>query len=237
MACLVLNFDINKTIIMSDIGAGRDIFGTLNSLLSECVWGIFDATIPKENRAPIDWVVCCDSPSVDPPVTGAVTFGAYLEDHTCMAKKERTAIKTTFTNSGCIGEKFRPYLLGIQSAMMVQEKREVPSSCEDLFQSEYYHILPSFFAAVQYLVQHSVNFRIVFRTFGVDIPSIAKEFNLFCEGRHPYFPLPCPIDGTNVSYPYDLRLHIPQGSGKLLRTGDGPNGIQLAYVSHDQVIC
>lgn len=236
MACLVLHFDINKTIIMSDIGAGRDIYGTLNSLLSECVWGVYDASIPVEKRVPSDWQICCESPCAHSPVVGAVTFGAFLEDHTSMIKKDRTAIKTTFTNPGSIGERFRQYLLDIQNAMMLPSAVDINSSCADLFQSGCYHILPSFFAVIRYLVENNINFRIVFRTFGVDIPAIAREFNLFCEGHHPYFSLPFPVDGNHSTYKNDLRLHLPDGSGKLIRTQEGPEGVQLAYVSQDKVI-
>ena len=36
---LILHMDINKCIIMSDISANRDFHQTLNSILSECVYG------------------------------------------------------------------------------------------------------------------------------------------------------------------------------------------------------
>ena len=230
MTRLVLNFDINKTIIMSDIGAGLDIFDILNSLLSECVWGVFDGGLPLEARKPADWKICLNTPYAHPPVDGAVTFGAYLEYHTTTPKKERVAIKTKFTNPGCIGEVFREYLLKIQSAMLVPNL-----SSGIVSSSEYYHILPSFFELVKYLVQNNVDFRIVFRTFGVDVPSIAKEFNQFCEGKHPLFPLLFAIDGSLAAYPLDRRLHLPMGSGKLNWIKEGSKGVQLAHVSNSQV--
>ena len=36
---LVLNFDINKTIIMSDAAQGSDLDAMINSLLGDCAWG------------------------------------------------------------------------------------------------------------------------------------------------------------------------------------------------------
>ena len=35
----MLNFDINKTIIMSDAAQGSDLDAMINSLLGDCAWG------------------------------------------------------------------------------------------------------------------------------------------------------------------------------------------------------
>eukprot|EP01034_Spumella_vulgaris_P023436 gene23436-29654_t len=83
-----------------------------------------------------------------------------------------------------------------------------------------------------------LKFRILFRTFGVDIPNVAYEFNLFCEGKHPYHShsLGVKLDGSDVDYPHDLRLHLPLGSGCLRRTGDGKDGMHLAYVDKNKAV-
>ena len=39
--------DLNKSIIMSDLSAGRDVYQTLNSLLSECIYGLVPYNIFK----------------------------------------------------------------------------------------------------------------------------------------------------------------------------------------------
>ena len=60
---------------------------------------------------------------------------------------------------------------------------------EKILECGSYHIIPSFFKLISYLHSEKINFRLIFRTFGVDIEKVAFEFNLYCEGKHPLFPL------------------------------------------------
>ncbi len=174
-----------------------------------------------------------------------MTYGTYLEDYTGTPKKERVRIKNGYTESGCIGERFRPYFDILQETLRIDKAQSpvpVPlgpdtRDVDEPFHSGYYHILPSFFKMIEYLVSESTEFRILFRTFGTDIANVAREFNLFCEGRHPYHrsSLPHKLDGSDPLYRRDLRLHLPQASGCLRRTGDGSTDVHLAYVDRDKV--
>jgi hypothetical protein len=76
---LLLHFDINKTIIMSDKSAGAAFDSMLNSLLSEAAWGTFDKNIPKEARLPTHWILESRSPSSQPPNNekDLVTYGKF----------------------------------------------------------------------------------------------------------------------------------------------------------------
>jgi hypothetical protein len=49
-------------------------------------------------------------------------------------------------------------------------------------------MIPSFFEAIIELERMGRSFAVIFRTFGVDIPKIAEEWNLFCDGKHPSYP-------------------------------------------------
>jgi len=49
------------------------------------------------------------------------------------------------------------------------------------------YLVPSFFKVINHLRDLGVDFDIVFRTFGTDIIDLSKEYNLFCEGKHPMF--------------------------------------------------
>jgi hypothetical protein len=93
---LILHFDINKTLIMSDPVANISIDKMLNSLLSECIYG----TVSKNNnsndvnqinndnqenvfdndcRYRVDnWTILNSIPCLLPPHTDAVTFGMYI---------------------------------------------------------------------------------------------------------------------------------------------------------------
>lgn len=230
---LCLHFDINKTIIMSDIGAGRDLLGTINSLLSECTWGLYSADKHKHLREVDDWVICHNEPGVVPPVINSVTFGTFLEDFTGLEKKERTRLKTAYTHNGEVGERFSPFVDTICKSLQLSERVNEVTDVDDLFHQGCCHILPSFFVMVEYLVQEQIDFRIVFRTFGVDIANVAREFNVFCEGRHPYHPytLPYKLDGSDSRYARDLRLQLSQTSGSLRRDGTGSDGVHLSIAT------
>jgi hypothetical protein len=84
----------------------------------------------------------------------------------------------------------------------------------ELFPEGYLAMLPAFFALIARLHTLGVDFRIVFRTFGIDIPRVAKEFNMFCSGQHPlssrYLPEGVKMDGSGGTV--DRRLHLPHRS-------------------------
>ena len=72
---LVLHFDINKTIIMSDPVSNISIDHMLNSLLCESIWGVVDVgthdtsdEAKKQNKWALDaWKMCSTVPSPAPP--------------------------------------------------------------------------------------------------------------------------------------------------------------------------
>lgn len=64
------------------------------------------------------------------------------------------------------------------------------------------------------------DFRLVFRTFGLDLLEIAQEFNAFCEGQHPCF------GDVRLDHDPDLRVKLPWQAGKPAETM--PNAIDGA---------
>uniref|UniRef100_K3WBH3 Uncharacterized protein n=1 Tax=Globisporangium ultimum (strain ATCC 200006 / CBS 805.95 / DAOM BR144) TaxID=431595 RepID=K3WBH3_GLOUD len=74
--------------------------------------------------------------------------------------------------------------------------------------AEYLFIVPSFFRFVQYLHARGSHFNLIFRTYGDDLARIAQEFNCFCEGKHPFFPLTEDqlMDGSHGGV--DRRMHL-----------------------------
>jgi hypothetical protein len=105
----------------------------------------------------------------------------------------------------------------------------------EMFSDGFYHILPSFFRFVDYLVSNRYDFRIVFRSFGVDTGNVVREFNMYCEGNHPFEHPKQKLDGTDEDYPIDLRIRLPYQSGSFLRTSDDAKGIHLSYINKDSV--
>ena len=76
-----------------------------------------------------------------------------------------------------------------------EEKKTI---IENMIQSGYYHIIPSFFKLISDFHESSIDFRIIFRTFGSDIENVKEEFNLYCEGKHPLFPLNDVLNKSNI---------------------------------------
>lgn len=241
---LCLHFDINKSIMIADTGAGRDLHGSLNSLLSEAVWGHYDRTIPKDSRSAKDWIPL-NYIGANPPQSDAVTFGEFLEEHTILTKAERRAIKTSFTSNEIGKEYISQFQTLIEyldytspqwgfSSQVIAEARALP-----YLSSGYFHILPSFFQLMNHLIDlDHLDFRIVFRTFGVDTAHVASEWNLYCCGRHPFFQPKKLLDGSQSDFPFDYRLHLPSHSAIIRHSHDGAHGqgVHMSYVDHQQVI-
>ena len=239
---LILNFDINKTVIISDVGAGVSFDDMLNSLLSECVWGTIRTDTTKETRTAEDWILfssvpTTSQPSIDNDIEPLVTFGDYLETYTKATKHERGVLKRNFTKPGGKGEIFRPYLEELRSAMMVDTSvvDVTRLSTIEYLNEGIYHIVPAFFELMIELDKRRWDFRIVFRTFGVDTDRVAHEYNLFCSGHHPLYPH---VLMNGEAGTIDRRLIVPQFTGKLKRISNDPNsGLLFACVSDKNVSC
>jgi hypothetical protein len=231
---LCLHFDINKSIIMTDVSSGRSMEQTLNSLLSECTWGVCDER-PFSERTEKDWKWCHPEPCTDCPVPGAVTLGTYMEDMTPVPKKEQTKIKRAFTEDGSLGQVFRPYRAKLDAALRVPAGTD--STASPVLSSGYYHLIPSFFRVIDYLAEQNIEFNILFRTFGVDIDNVCEEFNLFCCGKHPLFVPHRLLDGSDPHYTKDLRIRLPYFHGRISHTDESNSGIHMTYRSPDEVSC
>lgn len=224
---LQLHFDIDKTLIVSDPVSGKDTPAMVNSIISEVVWGKVD---PHTG----EWTCISRHPSTvspEPDDSSVMTFGEYLEnvkfrreeirgymdDHKAepikkanAAKKAQAAkLKTHFTEPGQIGEQFHGDFENLMSYL------EVPPEVKKLddhniFKDGRYAILPSFFHLLVHLQKEQRDFSITFRTFGTEIEEVAREFNLFCEGKHPLFPH-ARADGSEGTL--DRRLDTKQHIG------------------------
>lgn len=236
---LVLHFDVNKTLIMADPVSGVKAEDMYNSLLSECIWG----TVTTKEGEPIshlDWKLHSPTPYQDnpnpyhnPPL---VTYGDFMDKH-CKDRKEKKRLKTSFTEPGFAGEACKEYIATIQKAMTPPPPKAGSGDLPEFLRRGQYHIVPAFFRLVRTLDNRGVDFSIIFRTFGIDIAPISIEFNLFCEGKHPFFPLgpSARMDGSVPGKP-DRRLHLPSRCGKFLRVGDDKADSLLAHVSEDQTM-
>jgi len=96
-------------------------------------------------------------------------------------RKVRNYLIGQFTSPGQPGHCFRPYFEYLRDALKVPDFSQGDNE-------KYHFILPSFFECLIALKKRTQPFQLIFRTFGDDLPEIINEFNLFCAGKHPYFP-------------------------------------------------
>jgi hypothetical protein len=234
---LILHFDINKSIIMSDIGAGVSNKEMLNSLLSECVFGYIKENTRKETRGAFEWILVSEYPSTTPPPDSGktlLTFGDYLENHTTLTKAQRVPFKRTFTAIGGIGEKFKGFVDEMCRCLTPPQEAIIQANETGLnfFSNGSYHIIPAFFNLIVELDKRCWDFHIVFRTFGEDSARVAEEFNAFCNGAHPCYPH---IKMNGEHNRVDRRLQLPMKSGCLRRVSSDSKGVLFASVNENQV--
>ncbi|KAL4174898.1 hypothetical protein KRP22_006827 [Phytophthora ramorum] len=114
---MVLHFDLNRTVLMSDAAGGRTMENTVDYLLSECSWGYVNPQRPSE------WICVSDASSIEPPIAATdksnelISYKQFVDDaHPYQslataqgsnidqvkavnktAKKKRTALQSAFT--------------------------------------------------------------------------------------------------------------------------------------------
>jgi len=178
---LVLNFDVNKTVIMSDRISGKTTKQVVNAELATVAWGM-----DVEGR----WVLQYPELSTHRPTTkqstaligwtnpdDLITYADWLEKAYPKGenKKKRFNLSGSFTDEGKPGASFA------EKAREFEAGLNRPDGTPNL-------LLPSFLHSLVSLKRTQRSFTIVFRTYGEDLEDIAADLNDFCEGRHPLFP-------------------------------------------------
>ncbi|OQR84867.1 hypothetical protein ACHHYP_12572 [Achlya hypogyna] len=235
---LVLHFDLNRTIVMSDVAGGRSMENTLNYLLSECTYGRVDGN---------QWVCVSKEPSLAPPAPSLVTYKKFVDDmypYNSMAvgamedvkafnksqKKQRTALQSAFTSGP--GLPVAPSYNHVLDCLHFPEgptrdaAKEAArslgdSGLKDAWSAGRYYLLPSFLHFLVYMAETSsdaIELSVVFRTFGEDITEVAKELDFLCNGTHPLFP--------GKTLPESMRLQPPYAT--FYRNGFDAQGTALA---------
>ena len=212
---LVLNFDINKTLILKDKTKKYDLEKCLKSSIVDYAWGIYDDS--KKT-----WTLTENYLSHKKPRPELVNYYKYIKlvyksktEEEIPDREERfkknQEIKATqdrlyqeFLNKGQPGEKlidlYNDYLKRVKipkeiMSEIYKENSIYPSFYKDLYENDFIFIFPSLFRTMIELQSQNRIFTIIFRTFGLDFDDIIKEYNAFCEGNHPLF------NGSNKKYP------------------------------------
>ncbi|KDO28550.1 hypothetical protein SPRG_06408 [Saprolegnia parasitica CBS 223.65] len=238
MKKLVLHFDLNRTIVMSDVAGGRSMENTLNYLLSECTYGRVDGN---------EWVCVSKEPSLAAPSPSLVTYKKFVDQlypYNSMAsgamedvkafnksqKKQRTALQSAFTSGpGLPIASSYTHVLdclhfpegALRDAAKEAAKSLDESGLKEAWSAGRYYLLPSFLHFLHYMAEttsDAVELSVVFRTFGEDITEVAKELELLCNGQHPLF--------LGKTLPDSMRLLPPYAT--FYRSGFEAEGTTLA---------
>lgn len=197
---LVLNFDINKTILMSDAVQNKTVSEVVNEVLADAGWGVVrDDT----------WTLSVMEPSVRRPKVEGLELLSYNE-WLCKVhpggknKKTRSEIVKKFTAPGGDGEPLADYGKKLEEGLIRPDGESV-------------QIIPAFFELMEKLKSNKRSFTLVFRTFGMDLEAIAEELNMFCEGRHPLSKPGIVFDGSDGDVDYRVYPGDKAKSGTFYR--------------------
>lgn len=168
---LVLHIDLNNTILVSDAVTKQGTVAALEYFLSTVTWG---------RMAKGKWEWMWESPSLLPPCEGAVSYYSQF------------GRVVGFTTAGP-GRHFRKVLE--EHLELLRWPSDLPAHKELSVTGEdgklYHWILPAFFQMLLDLTSQGIEFSILFRTFGTDLPRLLKVVQQALEhGTHPLFSVP-----------------------------------------------
>lgn len=182
---MVVHFDVNETILVGDDAGGDTRLDCLNKLLAKSAF----VRMPDKSKVsyeetssviPTHWwdgtLIGDDSAcgkSIPPLYIGwEWPEGCCPYYRTSFKKKSKT-----FTDHDGA-----PYRVTLEKVDDILEHRGV----SDL--PVLNHMLPAFFKTLEYLSRTTQKTTIVIRTFGNDLPDIAKAVTAFAQGYHPDYP-------------------------------------------------
>ena len=242
---LVLNFDINKTVILKDKTKNYDFERCVKSCIVDYAWGTF-------NESTKEWTLTENYFSYKKPRPELMNYYKYIKimnktkteeeipdreerfkkNQEIKATKDRLSLE--FMNKGQPGEKlkdlYNDYLkkVKIPKDIMNEINKEnsfYPSFYKDLYENDFIFLFPSLFKTMIELQSQNRIFTIIFRTFGLDFNEVSKEFNDFCEGKHPLFKnSKINFDGENGSKDYRIK---EKNIGIIYRFDEDINNIYL----------
>lgn len=219
---LVLNFDVNKTVVMSDVAQKKSTDEILGEVLAHSVWGHIE-----EGFFTSEWKYDEKGPLSSAPHPSAVSFYGWLKqsgyDQLSRKDKMRELGRGTEGESPGLAQARRE----LEAALQIPQERL--ADYKSMFQlgtlpaeQQYRYIVPAFFRCVIGLAKLRRQFVVVFRTFGKDIDKgLLNEVNAFAEGKHPLYPDVGPFNGTNGRPDLRISLDDPTSHGSFYRDAGG----------------
>eukprot|EP00930_Biecheleria_cincta_P096133 TRINITY_DN88000_c0_g1_i1.p1 TRINITY_DN88000_c0_g1~~TRINITY_DN88000_c0_g1_i1.p1 ORF type:complete len:742 (+),score=130.60 TRINITY_DN88000_c0_g1_i1:40-2265(+) len=248
---LVLNFDVNNTVVMIDSATGADAKGLLSMVFSNSAWGKikFD-----ESGLAVRWVLQHAELTPVRPEPGLQTYSEFVVlSHPFSAskfvdqaagraadeavKQSRREALWAFTEAGMPGESLRPKLLELEQQLLLPEDvRGTDKAIAAGLVGDYVQLLPAFLHLLRELKRSGRSFTLIFRTFGRDLPHLQQELQALCENRHPLFDENdrVVLDGSDGQPDYRMCLNSREGCGTFYRDPQNNDFMALVMGTLDQ---
>lgn len=204
---LILNFDINQTIIFGDQSKNFDFELGVKSCIVDYAWGIYNKSLKK-------WTLTENYLSYKRPKKNLENYNYYIDQlYPLKTEKElpdneerykknneikryKENLFLEFLDKDKPGEKLNNIYQDIIKKLKIsdnimkkinQNNSKYSPFYKELYKNGYIFIFPSLFRLMIELRNDNREFTIIFRTFGHDFYNVIKEYNSFCEGEHPIF--------------------------------------------------
>jgi hypothetical protein len=175
---LILHLDINETILLGDESGGDSRHDSVNKMLAKSAFCQIPSSSPttwEDTLAlqPTNW---WDGQAIGSETTIPPLYTGWTWPENCCPyyRTSYKSVSKTFVEHH--GSVYKPVLDQCEKALAA-------SSSDD-------HVLPALYHTMNHLVakQQEQPFTLVFRTFGTDLPDMAKAVTAFCQGKHPDYP-------------------------------------------------
>jgi hypothetical protein len=180
---LIIHLDINDTILLGDESGGDSRHDSVNKMLAKSAF----CQIPSDNSStttcwedtlalqPTNW---WDGQAIGSETTIPPLYTGWTWPEKCCPyyRTSYKSISKTFVEHH--GSVYRPVLDQCEKALAASSS------------GSSHNILPALYHTMNNLIakQQEQPFTLVFRTFGTDLPDMAKAVTAFCQGKHPDYP-------------------------------------------------
>mmetsp|Transcript_7937 Transcript_7937/g.21033 ORF Transcript_7937/g.21033 Transcript_7937/m.21033 type:complete len:342 (-) Transcript_7937:1283-2308(-) len=165
---LVLHFDVNKTILMSDLVQDKSSAAVLNELLADNTFGRYDSQSGSWTASDVEQrAASAGSPSE------VITYSNYVRRH---RSGEADMLREHFTQAGQPGEALRAELMRLEALLAAQPEAVAKASPQ-------IQLAPSIYFLLDCLVESKRSFKFIIRTFGTDAAEVCKALTAYARSK------------------------------------------------------
>jgi len=179
MSRIILHFDINETILLADPAGGDQPEECYNKVIAK------SASVQNSEGRPVFWH---DGSRIggDGAVPPLYTDWKLMPGCTPYYKSFEGSKSESKNFTEGDGSVYRPLYDRVASSVSLPAGTEVDSRL--LLDSSRYLLLPAFYETIIFLDRCNENYKIVLRTFGLDLEKVLAAISAFAEGKHPDYP-------------------------------------------------